>query len=112
MAALATLDSDGWALDCGEEAHAQAPKKFEIPPRTEREQLLPGQLVKLMFRIALRDADGHESTQVERMWVEVTGRIGNLYRGELDNDPSCTGEIQAGLEVYFEARHVIQIWRE
>ena len=109
MAKLATLEIDGWELDCGEERHAEAPETFWIPDASDRESLAPDQIVKLMFRIGLRAEDGTESEEVERMWVVVRGRVGDLYRGELDNDPYCTEGIRAGMEVFFEARHVIAI---
>jgi uncharacterized protein YegJ (DUF2314 family) len=67
----------------------------------------------LMFRIALRGEDGDESEKVERMWVIVKRRSGwGRYEGVLDNDPSCTKDIVSGLELAFEARHVIQIHQE
>ena len=110
MAKLATLDDDGWELECGEERHAEAPQTFWIPDAADRESLKPDQLVKLMFRIALSAADGTEREETERMWVQVRGRVGELYRGELDNDPYCTDGIRAGMEVFFQPRHVIAIY--
>jgi hypothetical protein len=112
MPRLASLETDGWELECGETVHLEAPDTFALPAQAERDDLQPGQLVKLMFRISLRDDNGNPSSPVERMWVKVTGRVDRLYRGELDNDPHCTDEIQSGMEVHFEARHVIQIWRD
>ncbi|HEX4896540.1 MAG TPA: DUF2314 domain-containing protein [Solimonas sp.] len=109
---LATLFDEGWTLDDGEARHNDAPDAFEIPNREERENLKPGQLVKLMFRIALEGEDGKTAEEVERMWVLVSGRVGQTYRGVLDNDPRCTKGIRAGLEVVFEPRHVIQIESE
>lgn len=107
---LATLEDDGWMLDDGEEIAAQHPETFWIPSREQRDALQPGQQVKLIFRIVTEDADGAEEMHVERMWVIVTGREGNLYRGELDNQPYCTDEMNPGLPVCFEARHVINIF--
>ncbi|OOG38364.1 hypothetical protein [Rhodanobacter sp. C05] len=109
---LAELKTDGWELEDGEARHAEAPTTFEIPPAVERNSLQPGQIVKLMFRIALSDANGEESEHTERMWVIVGGRVGTFYVGTLDNDAGCTNEFKAGLKVVFAPRHVIQIWRE
>lgn len=112
MSKLAVLDRDGWELESGEERAHEAPDTFRIPSRETREHLQPGQIAKLIFRIAVVDSDGHRSERVERMWVEVRGRVGGLYRGELDNDPECTDEIKAGMEVFFGPHHVIHVWVE
>jgi hypothetical protein len=109
---LAAIESDGWELDDGEERHREAPATFAIPSREEREQLRPGAIVKLIFLIATEDPDGETEVNVERMWVVVEGRAERFYRGTLDNFPLCTEGIAVGMEVLFEPRHVIQIWRE
>ena len=84
-----------------------------MPPREERESLRPGDIVKLMFRMVLRDPDsGAQQEKVERMWVGVTGRDGPGYVGALDNDPYCTKDLAAGAEIRFEPRHVIRIYEE
>lgn len=109
---LATLDEDGWELDDAEPIAAAHPDTFWMPPREERDALLPGQQVKLIFRILVADEAGREEVHVERMWVNVTGRDGSLYTGELDNQPYCTDEMNPGMPLCFEARHVINIFRE
>ena len=107
---LAELERDGWELEDGAERHAEHPRSFWIPPAWRRYFLRRDQLVKLMFKIALRDEDGDQSEEVERMWVIVRKRAGwGRYQGVLDNDPYCTNGIAAGLRLVFEARHVIQI---
>lgn len=109
---LATLAIDGWELESGEVIHREKPHTFELPPLHERSNLQNGALVKLIFRFRIADANGQEWEEVERIWVIVHGRVGEFYRGSLDNDPYCTNDIKAGLEVWFTAEHVIQIWRE
>lgn len=107
---LATLDEDGWELDDGELSHLKYPETFWIPERSKRWTLQGGQLVKLMFRIGLRDTTGKETEEVERMWVIVERQVEpGLYVGVLDNDPYCTREMRSGIQVVFEPRHVIQI---
>lgn len=109
---LAEFETDGWELEDGEARHAEAPISFEIPVASERRSLQAGQIVKLIFRIALREGNGERSERTERMWVTVDGRVGPLYVGTLDNDARCTNEVKTGLKVSFAPRHVIQIWRE
>lgn len=96
-----------YTLDCGVQRKREFPETFEIPAAEERENLQPGQLVKLMFRI---DQDG--DVTVERLWVIVQERQPGYYVGVLDNEPTCTDELEAGMRVRFAPRHVIQIWRE
>ncbi|MEC3768230.1 MULTISPECIES: DUF2314 domain-containing protein [Cupriavidus] len=109
---LTTLDEDGWELDDAEPIAAAHPDTFWLPPRAERDALAAGQQVKLIFRILVADEGGNEEVHVERMWVNVTGREGALYTGELDNQPYCTDEMNPGMPLCFEARHVIHIYRE
>ncbi len=94
-----------YTLDDGVEINREHPHTYEIPPAEERNNLVPGQLVKLVFRIAHGD-----EVDVERMWVEVTGTRPGGYVGVLDNDPYYTDGIRHGLEIEFEPRHVIQIY--
>ena len=108
---LANAFDDGWELDDGEALHSEAPDTFYIPPVEVRQSLSVGQIVKLVFRISLNDEDGTQTQEVERMWVIVQqGLVDGQYVGELNNDPYCTKEIQAGMAVVFEPRHVIQIY--
>jgi hypothetical protein len=107
---LAEFVEDGWELEDGAKLHAEHPRTFWIPAAWRRYVLRRDQIVKLIFRIALRDESGAESEEVERMWVIVKRRAAwGRYEGVLDNDPYCTKAIASGMELAFEARHVIQI---
>jgi hypothetical protein len=104
------FELDGWCLDDGEARHREAPETFWIPALEDRERLGPGDLVKLIFRIAI-DKEV-EPVAVERMWVLVRERVGGAYLGLLDNDPSALAEndeLWSGVEIPFEPRHVIDI---
>jgi len=96
-----------YTLDNGEGLNKESPETFFIPPRAQRETLLPGELVKLVFRMSFE-----EDVQIERMWVIIKSRTDNGYIGTLDNDPLCTKELQAGAEVVFGPEHIIQIYEE
>ncbi len=107
---LATIFDDGWQLDDGEDRHRESPDTFYLPPADVRSSLLPGQIVKLIFRIELEDNDQVRTQEVERMWVIVRIPLTDgKYVGTLDNDPQCTEGIKSGMKVVFEPRHVIQL---
>lgn len=94
-------------LDDGEAIQTDHPETFRIPSRMQRENLLPGELVKLILRIAVGP-----KTDVERMWVIVKSRANGAYVGTLDNDPLCTTELKSGHEIKFGPEHVIQIYED
>ncbi len=102
--------SDGWCLEDGEEYHRAAPLTFLIPSLELRQNLQPGDLAKLIFRISV--ADGENTEAVERMWVIVTERVSTGYIGILDNMPSAIEENDSfwcGTELPFEPRHIIAV---
>jgi hypothetical protein len=109
---LANIDADGWQLESAERRHAESPETFWIPDRKARESLRVGQLVQLLFQIAGTGDNGEVELSVERMWVEVEGKLGDLYVGCLRNQPAT---IDAGqgldfkMKLAFLAEHVIDI---
>ena len=100
-------DGVWYTLEDGEARNRQDPDTFLIPPREAREDLQPGQIVKLLFAIV---AGGSE--QVERMWVVVERRVGGDYIGVLDNQPASTDQMRPGMVVRFQPKHVIAIYAE
>lgn len=100
-----TLGLMEYVLDSGEELHLESPDTFHLPSRVARETLLPGELVKLIFRIST----GTE-VHIERMWVCIQSRTETGYVGSLDNDPYCTDELRSGASIAFGPEHVIQIY--
>jgi hypothetical protein len=104
------FDLDGWCLEDGEHYHQAAPATFWIPTKEQREDLQPGDLAKLIFRINVDDPE--DPTPAERMWVIVRKRIAGGYLGILDNDPDAlaeNGRFCSGIELPFEPRHLINI---
>src|SRR5262245_55253767 len=86
--ALPSVDRDGFELDSGERLNRAHPETFWIPSANERHNLLPGQIVKLIFHIAIPgETAAEQDVYVHRRWVKVTGKNGNLYMGELDSHP-------------------------
>ena len=103
------LKKDGWCLEDGEERHRDAPATFEIPDLTLRKMLRPGDLAKLIFKIAV---EGEEHACVERMWVIVRERTPSGYVGMLDNEPrsiSKNDQFWVGTEMPFEYRHIVSV---
>jgi hypothetical protein len=108
---LTSIDIDGWMVDDGEVAHATSPDTYWIPSLADRLSLRPGDMAKLRFYIRVVGEDGDTVDEGESMWVWITGCLGHWYRGQLDNQPCCTDDIGPGLEVWFQARHVIDVIR-
>ncbi len=107
---LADFDIDGWCLDDGEDYHRDAPDTFWIPKLNTRKHLQLGDLVKLIFRIAIDSPENEVA--VERMWVIVRERVPEGYLGILDNEPSSideNNEFWLGTELPFQPQHVINI---
>lgn len=112
---LPTIDLDGYELRSGLAQHHRTPETFHMPREDERQTLNVGDIVKLIFIIAVtadsEDPDD-DGTFGERMWVIVKGRIGPYYIGNLNNMPLTSGE-QDNLtfedEVIFLPEHVIDI---
>jgi hypothetical protein len=109
---LAGMAADGWELESAEARHAESPETFWIPDRAQRDSLRMGQLVQLLFKIQCVDDDGNLEVNVERMWVEVDGRVEDLYLGTLRNQPASI-DVGQGLDfksrIAFLAEHVIDI---
>lgn len=111
---LASIATDYWELESGEDRHEANPESFQIP-RSDREQLRIGQHVKLLFQIEGEEDDGSVGVQVERMWVLVSEVLPDgFYIGLLDNEPACLEPspdlyLVVGAEVPFRREHVIEI---
>ena len=108
-----TIERDGWTLLSGEARHAADPQTFWIPNRRERESLSPGDAAQLLFDIETREAGRVVDRGVDRMWVIVKSRVGDLYCGVLDSDPGRAEglSLHPGIEVTFAPEHVIAIER-
>lgn len=90
-----------YVLIDAEETNAEHPETFWIPEKAERESLPPGSIVKCIFQ--------NKRDPAERMWVIVKEKLEDgTYRGELNNHPAFI-QAKAGDDVFFSAKHVIQI---
>ena len=98
-------------LESAESRHTENPESFWIPPRGDRDAIAVGQLAQLLFQISIPD-DPDGEFNVERMWVEVTARVHDVYIGTLRNQPASMdteGVLDFGDEVRFRPEHVIDI---
>ena len=109
----ASIEKDGWTLESAEARHARYPETFEIPRRTERESLTPGDGVQLLFELEERDTGKVIGRGIDRLWVIVKRRAGALYVGVLDSDPGVSPQLtlRPGTEILFGPEHVIAISR-
>lgn len=104
---------DGYELEAiSQDERADYPFALpDFPSEEEREGLGPGDLVKLIFRHAEPVESEDQVTTAERMWVEIGEVEGERLVGTLDSDPRHTQRLKSGDAVWFERRHVVQIWR-
>jgi len=94
----------------GWERALESPDTFELPEFDEVEALSKGDIVKLIFSISFKNSEGEDENKVERMWVEIADGEFPLFDGILTNTAFCTEEIKAGLQMKFEAQHIIDIY--
>jgi hypothetical protein len=104
-----TEPAPSYRLRNGEEMNREHPRTFFIPSRDERDSLVAGQLVKLIFDAP---GPGPDGPGAERMWVVVGGRSGAGYFGQLDNQPTTIERLSAGDRIEFAAEHVVSIWED
>ena len=95
-----------WHLGDGVARNAEYPDSFDIPEQADRDGVLPGDHVKLMFEMR-RARPGEPGA--ERMWVAVTGLRKHGFEGRLLNFPVFVGGLYPDDIVRFEAKHIIDI---
>jgi hypothetical protein len=108
---MKSINTDGWELVSAEERNSAHPSTFLIPTREQRENLAPGDGVKLLFDIENRENGRVKGRGMERMWVIVKARKEGEYSGALDNDPVTAENLQLrkGDIITFGPQHVSAI---
>ncbi len=91
-----------WYLDSAYKRNKDAPYTFYIPSKEVIGNLNIGDMVKLIFEIETR-TDGYAG---EKMWVEITHRDMENFKGILTNDPFNLSELKRGQEVSFRTEHI------
>lgn len=89
-----------YSLVDGVERNTNHPDTFWIPSEEEKNSLKVKDLAKLGF---LSKKDGGE-----RMWVEITERNGDSFKGVLRNNPVLL-KLNYDDEVVFESKNIIDV---
>lgn len=94
-----------WHLENADEIASQYKYTFYKPTREIIKQVVPGEVVKLIFRF---ESDESEAPRAERMWVLVDEvRDGIHFKGRLNNEPRYIQDLKLDDPVEFEACHII-----
>lgn len=94
-------------LDDVENYKLELVDKFYLPEREKRQNLRTGDIVKLIFRF-----EDDKFAQVERMWVIVSETNNGEFTGILDNEPFIKGCLNAGDEIKFNYKNVLEIYKD
>ena len=106
---LRRLNSDGyikgsWQLaDCIKIAEENK-YTFYKPSRKLTDQLKIGNSAKLNFQF---ESTNHEDPSGERMWVIITDKQGDTFKGTLDNNPFYLRDLHYQDIIEFEHKHII-----
>lgn len=104
--------SGKWILANAEILSAESSETFSIPSKKERENLLPGEYAKLIFRTSQStEAGASQQPSGERMWVKITKRTPEGYDGLLDNDPQVISTLSAGDLISFRPENIVDFQR-
>jgi hypothetical protein len=92
-----------WHLRSGIEQNRLYPESFWIPSPEEKDDVVPGDSVRIAFDVGWPDQWG------ERIWVEVK-RVGRFRMvGILANQPVGIPKLDFGDRVKFRKKHIIDI---
>lgn len=101
--------SDHFKLENVRIRHQKNPETFQIPSENDLEKLEEGDIVKLIFVIPAMSAH-HDF--LERMWVEISDKARDEYRGILSNSSIHSSELQPGKIIHFKSENIASIWAE
>ena len=105
---LATFEKNHYILENAEERHKEASEKFDMPDKKSRSNLQANDIVKLIFK--METINNNDAFEVERMWVQVLDKKECCYIGLLDNDPYGDVYLRSGQTIYFQEKHIIDIF--
>ena len=100
---LTNLKDDQWEIEDIAKSATQIVYDTPIPSKSQRQNLKSGNLVKIKL---ITEEQGE--TEIERIWIRVTGENDGLYSGEIDND-TYNEKVKYGQAIWFHPNHVFQI---
>ncbi|MDA9207833.1 DUF2185 domain-containing protein [Octadecabacter sp.] len=95
----------GWQLIDPRSIQEENPYTFFVPSDAEKNALVDGDFVKLIFE-SLDPVGG----SVERMWVIYKDRDENGLSGQLDNEPLDIEGLSLGDQVHFKDFNIVGVW--
>ncbi len=98
---LPTFEKDGFELVDIAKSATEMVYDHPIPSRIEKEQVDKGKMVKLKVIT--------QENEIERMWVEVVEKDGNILKGILKNDSLFNNELFIEKEIWFHINHIFEI---
>ena len=102
---LPTLKKDRFILDDISKLATEIVFENPIPTKNEKENLLNGDLVKLIFL--------DKENFGERMWVEFIEKENGLLKGYLKNDSFDDNEnLTYDSQIWFHPNHILEIYKK
>lgn len=98
------MSGKSWHLVDAEQIAKGAKYTFYKPSKAVYEKLRRGSLVKLIFAF---NTDDEDAPRAERMWVKITQRDNDRFKGKLNNDPFYIKDLKYKEIIEFEEKHII-----
>jgi hypothetical protein len=98
-----------WRLGSGVKSNREHPDTFEIPDEEDKDVIVPGDHVKLMFEMRTPCPGEPMRRWGARLWVDVTEVKQRSFVGRLRNDPYAIPRLEYGGTVKFKRKHIIDI---
>ena len=93
-----------WSLENAQKLADEFIYTFYKPSKEVISLLNAGNQAKLIFRF---ESDNPEAPSAERMWVEITEKVGNKFIGYLDNDPAYITDLKYKDVIEFNEIHIV-----
>lgn len=98
------MKAQSWHLRDAEQSRKDNPYTFYKPGNEITDKLGPGDHARLIFGFEPQAEDGCSG---ERMWVTITSKHGNEFKGLLENIPIYIQELNQGDLITFGSNHII-----
>jgi hypothetical protein len=101
---IPTFEKDGFELIDIAKTATEVIYDNPIPTKQEKELVKKNHYVKLKFQ--------DKEYNVERMWVEIAEKDGDIFKGILKNDSLSDNELVSEKELWFHSNHIFEIENE